>query len=315
MKTIKLTGYAFAIALGIGFFASCSSDDNNDPAPLPPIGGYNSADEVGAANLVAYWPLNGNGTESKSSTNPSATVGATWVAGAKGQAVQLTAGYLDYPTIAALNTPASGSMTVSTWAKLYNTKEVKDGPSHISEIFNISGSTPGNGYLGVLGETHGLTTSDSIQVKGHFETQKADMTMAGGDAVNMLKMESWMISDNAANPTGIQHAAYPNIIGGQWAHIVYVYDGTAGKNTLWVNGVKISNPVWEVRNNGNSLPLVFATTTHPIIGARSNYIAGLASGDVWNQAMTGSVDEIRVWNKALSASDINALYELEKAGR
>lgn len=313
MKTIKVSGFALAIALCTGFFTACSSSDDT-PAPLPPIGGYNSADEVSASSLKAYWPLNGTGTESKSSTNPSATVGASWVTGVKGQALNLTAGYLDFPSIAALSS-TSGSITVSCWAKLSNTKVTADGVSHISEIFNISGSTPGNGYIGVLGETHNLTTVDTIQVKGHFETKKSDGTQSGGDAVNMTKMEPWMITDNANPANVIKHVAFPNKIGGQWAHIVYVFDGVAGKNTIWVNGVKISNPVWEVRNNGDALPLVYASTTHPVIGARSNFIAGLATGDAWNQAMTGGVDEIRVYDKALSASDINSLYELEKAGR
>jgi hypothetical protein len=31
--------------------------------------------------------------------------------------------------------------------------------------------------------------------------------------------------------------------------------------------------------------------------------------------MTGQIDELRVWNKALSDADISSLYQLEKAGR
>jgi hypothetical protein len=311
MKTNKIFISALALTCAFATLSSCSSDSSSS---LPPIGGYNTADEVGASSLKAYWPMNGNGVESKSSTSPSASVGATFGAGVKGQALTLTAGYLDYPSITALTT-TSGSITVSCWAKLSNTKLVAGGVSHISEIFNLSGSTPGNGYIGVLGETHNLTTVDTIQVKGHFETKKDDGTQSGGDAVNMTKMEQWMIDDNANPANLIKHAAFANKIGGQWAHIVYVYDGAAGKNTIWVNGVKISNPVWEVRNNGLPLPLVYASTTHPVIGARSNFVAGLASGDLWNQAMTGGIDEVRVWDKALIQADINALYELEKAGR
>lgn len=313
MKTNQFFFSAVAVAIALTSLSSCSSDDNNS-TPLPPIGGYNSADEVAAASLKAYWPLNGNGTESKSSTNPSASVGATYISGAKGQGLNLTAGYLDYPSIAALNT-SSGSITISCWAKLLNTKAAVGAESHISEIFNISGSTPGNGYIGVLGETHNLVAIDTIQVKGHFETKKDDGTFSGGDAVNMTKMEPWMISDNDNPANLIKHLAFANKIGGQWAHLVYVYDGAAGKNTIWVNGVKISNPVWEVRNGGAPLPLVYGSTTHPIIGARSNFIAGLATGDAWNKAMTGGVDEIRIYDKALIQADINSLYELEKAGR
>lgn len=313
MKTNKILGYALVATLGLAFLGSCSKSDS--PAPLPPIGGYNNAGEVGAADLKAYWPLDGSGKESKSSTSPSATVGASWGTGIKGQGLILADGYLDYPSIAALNT-SSGSITVSVWAKLSNTKLIANGTSHISEIFNLSGSTPGNGYVGVLGETHNLVAIDSIQVKGHYETKIANGTQSGGDIVNMIKMESWMIADNAIPANVIKHVAFPNKIGGQWAHIVYVFNGATAQNMIYVNGVNVSNSPWVLRNNGvTPFPLVYASTTHPIIGARSNFIAGLATGDTWNRAMTGGIDELRVWDKALTVADINSLYELEKAGR
>ena len=313
MKTNKF--FISAIAMGIVFtaFTACSDDDEGND--LPPIGGYDSADEVGASSLLAYWPLDGDGIEDISNTAPSSSVGTSWESGIKGQGVKLNAGYLNFPTIPALSA-SSGSITVSVWAKLSNTKQVVDGPSHISEIFNIAGTDNGNGYIGVLGETHGLVTSDSIQVKGHYETKKADGTQSGGDIVNMVKMEPWMITynENPANP--IKHVAFPNKIGGQWAHIVYVFDGATAKNMIYVNGVNVSNTPWVQRNDGvTPFPLVYATTTHPIIGARANFIAGTAGGDAWNQAMTGSVDEIRVYDKVLIPADITALYELEKAGR
>ncbi len=313
MKTNKILLSALAFGIAFTSLVSCGDDDETTPA-LPPIGGYNSADEVGAADLVAYWPLNGTGVEAKSSTAPSATVGTSWEAGVKGQGAKLTDGYMDYPTIAALSA-SPNSITVSVWAKLSNTKLTPTTDSHISEIFNISGATPGNGYVGVLGETHGLITSDSIQVKGHYETLY-NGSPSGGDIVNMIKMEPWMISDNANPANLIKHVAFPNKIGGKWAHIVYVFDGSTAKNMIYVNGVNISNTPWVQRNGGIApFNMVYASATHPIIGARSNFIAGLATGDAWNKAMTGNVDEIRVWKKALNAADINSLYELEKAGR
>jgi hypothetical protein len=292
---------------------SCGDDD----APsLPPIGGYNNADEIGATDLVAYWPLNGNGIESKSNTAPADAVGVTWGMGIKGQGAILTAGYLDYPSIASLaESPASGSVTISVWAKLLNTKLVAGGDSHISEIFNLSGPTPGNGYLGVLGETHGLTTSDSIQVKGRYETSY-NGSQSGGDIVNMIKMESWMLADNENPDFLIKHVAFANKIGGQWAHIVYVFNGATAKNEIYVNGVNVSNAPWVQRNGGvTPFNMVYASTVRPIIGARSSFIAGQAAGDAWNKSMTGGVDELRVFKKALIASDIKALYDLEVAGR
>ena len=99
MKTNKIFISAFAISLAFASFTGCSSDSGSS---LPPIGGYNNAGEVGATDLVAYWPLNGNGKESKSNTSPSATVGTTYEDGIKGQGAKLTNGYMKYPSIAAL---------------------------------------------------------------------------------------------------------------------------------------------------------------------------------------------------------------------
>ncbi|HQV36765.1 MAG TPA: hypothetical protein PLC36_10660 [Flavobacterium sp.] len=307
MKTNNFLFKSIALVVLGAAIVNCSDDDSD---PLPPIGGYNNADEVAAADLLAYWPLNGNGTESKSSTNPSSTVATTYVTGIKGQAASFNEGYMAYPAIAALSS-TSGSASISCWAKISNTKLVPDGVSNISPIFSLTRTGETFGNLNLLGETHGLTTSDSIQMKGVFRIKQEDGSEFGGDAVNMLKMEQWMIDGNA---NGENHQAFANKIGGQWAHIVYVFDGAAGANKLYVNGVKISNPQWEVRNGGAPKMLNHYTPTRPVIGALETVVTG-ANGDAWNKALKGGVDELRVYNKALTTAEIGALYELEKAGR
>jgi hypothetical protein len=301
MKTIKFFLYFLVMSMTLTLVTSCDDEEE-----LPPIGGYNSADEVGAANLLAYWPLNGDGKESKTGTAPSKTVGATWVDGSpKGKALKLTAGFLDYPTIAGFNN-FSGSVSVSCWAKITNTKKVKDGVSNISPLFSLSGGPNGNiGNLSLFGNTHGLTTDDSIQMKAEYHFKKPDGSEFGGDCVNMTKKESWM--DDS-------HSWDANKIGGKWAHIVWVWDGATANTRLYVNGKKISNKAWESRNNNVPMPFSLFTPSHPIIGATPSVAAG-TNVDTWNAALTGEVDEIRVWNKLLPDSDIGFLYDLEKAGR
>lgn len=312
MKTNRILISTLVLGVGIFAFNGCGSDD--DGGSLPPIGGFNNADEVGATDLLAYWPLNGNGTESKSSTAPSNTVNVAWVDAVKGKGAKMSAGFLDYPAIAALSANTSGSYTVSAWAKISNTKLVADGPSNISPIISFTGGPNANiGNLALFGNTHGLTSSDSIQMKAefHFKRTPDDGTDFGGDAINMIKMEPWMIEGNAG---GANHTAAANKIGGQWAHIVYVYDGITANNRIYVNGAKISNSEWESRNNGEAMPMTFFTPSRPIIGALWSVAEG-TNLDAWNKPLTGEVDEIRVWKKVLSQADINALYQLEAAGR
>jgi hypothetical protein len=280
---------------------SCSDDDSSS---LPPIGGYNNANEVAATSLKAYWPLNGNGKESISNTSPSSTVATTYVAGIKGEAASFNSGYMAYPAITALNT-TSGSASISCWAKVTNTKLVAGGPSNISPIFSLTRTGETFGNLNLLAETHGLTTSDSIQMKGVFRIKNTDGSEFGGDAVNMIKQESWM--DNT-------HTWAANKIGGKWAHVVYIFDGPTGTNKLYVNGVKISNSAWEVRNGGAAKPLNHFLPTRPVIGALET-VANGTNTDAWNAALKGQVDELRVYDKALTPSEIGALYELELAGR
>ncbi|MFY8009085.1 MAG: LamG-like jellyroll fold domain-containing protein [Flavobacterium sp.] len=300
MKTNRLF-YSLMVASGIALVASCSSDDSSS---LPPIGGYNSADEVAATSLKAYWPLNGNGKESISNTSPNNTVATTFVDGVKGQAANFNTGFMAYPAITALNT-TSGSATISCWAKVSNTKLVAGGPSNISPIFSLTRTGEVFGNLNLLGETHGLVTSDSIQMKGVFRIKNDDGSEFGGDAVNMIKQESWMDAT---------HTWAANKIGGQWAHIVYIFDGPTGTNKLYVNGVKISNSAWEVRNGGNAKMLNHFLPTRPVIGALET-VANGTNTDAWNAALKGQVDELRVYDKALTPAEIGALYELELAGR
>ena len=77
---------------------------------------------------------------------------------------------------------------------------------------------------------------------------------------------------------------------------------------------RISNVKWEDRAASPGA-FSFFTPTKPIIGAFGTNIPGGLAPDGWQKPMTGNIDEIRVWKKALNAADINALYELEKAGR
>lgn len=300
MKTIKFFLYFLVMSMTLTLVTSCGDDEE-----LPPIGGYNNADEVGASNLVAYWSLNGDGKESKSSTAPTNTKNVTWVNGIKGKAAQFANGFLDYPNIQAL-ADMNGSITVSCWGLVNNTKQTVGGASHISPLFSMAGGPNVNiGNLSIFGNTHELVTSDSIQMKAQYSFKKPDGTEFGGDCVNMIRKESWMDATHNWNA---------NKIGGKLSHIVWVWDGTTAVTRLYVNGVKINNAAWESRNGGAAMPFAMFTPSHPIIGATPS-IANGTNVETWNSALTGQVDEIRVWNKMLSAADINSLYELEKAGR
>ena len=91
------------LVIASSFFIAFSSCKKNHDVTLPPIGGYNSSDEVAATNLVAYWNFDGNQNEIKSGTAATSSDRVTYTSGVKGQAVKLDSGYLFYNSIPALN--------------------------------------------------------------------------------------------------------------------------------------------------------------------------------------------------------------------
>ena len=299
MKANKFLLKSLALVLMSTAIISCGDDDESS---LPPIGGYNNADEIGAADLVAYWPLNGNGVESKSNTSPSATVGTTYTTAVKGQGVNLVNGYLAYPEISALSSSIP-SMTISLWAKVTNNGG-EDG--HPTMMFSLTRPNEWGGNINFMAETGWRpATADTLVVKGLAIIKNED---GGANFQDII---------NSANPSpddiAAGHSAQPNKNGGQWAHYVLTWDAPTAMFRLYANGAKISNPVWESRNGGNALPLNFFTPTRPVIGTFGSVAFG--TPDSWQRPMNGQIDEIRVWKKVLNQADINALYELELAGR
>jgi hypothetical protein len=300
MKTIKMLAFSLMATSGI-VLTSCGDDDSGTPG-LPPIGGYNSANEVGAADLVAYWPLDGNGTESISNTNPNATVGASYVSTMKGQGVKFTNGYMGYPAIANLGT-SMPSMSVSMWAKV-NNNGGDDG--HPTMLFQLSKPGDWAGNVNLMAETGWYpATKDTLVMKGYVKIKTQDGGENGQDVVNSPNPSAADLADG--------HTGNANKNSGQWAHYVMTWDATTAMFRLYANGQKISNAKYESRNGGQALPLNFFTPTRPIIGTFATVIDGTPDG--WQRPMNGEIDEIRVWKKSLSQADINSLYELEKAGR
>jgi hypothetical protein len=79
---------------------------------------------------------------------------------------------------------------------------------------------------------------------------------------------------------------------GAWSHVVFVSDGVT--TTIYVNGVSVKS---------GALSLNAGNTTGEFIGASSN------DGVTWNFPFNGSIDDARVYNRALSAAEVAALYK------
>lgn len=298
MKTRQFSAWLMAGVVMSTVFTSCKKDDG--AATLPPIGGYNSSNDVAATNMVAHWTFDGTNNEAISGTAPSKSTNASFTTGIKGQALQLTSGYLLYPTISALSSASAlSSVTVSAWINTSNNG------STASEYFGLTSptATDWGQMLNLLVETgQRKATSDTLTLHGLLG-QYSSGQRSGQDNVN---------SGDAADAGNT--FKYTKVAG-QWTHVVFKYDGSGSTIDIYANGSIVSNSKY--RQRGTTGPLVFPTPTQVIVGAFPNVSTGFTSSanQVWQGLFNGGIDEIRVYNKALSDTDVSSLYQLEKAGR
>ncbi len=92
---------------------------------------------------------------------------------------------------------------------------------------------------------------------------------------------------------------------GSWHHACAVYDGTEKK--IYVNGtlVKSANPY-----GGNALGT--GTTRYGVVGDGSEM--GSFDGSRNGFGFTGRIDEVRLYNRSLSASEVSDLYSADTGG-
>ena len=83
-----------------------------------------------------------------------------------------------------------------------------------------------------------------------------------------------------------------------WNHIVGVYDGTSV--TIYKNGVFVETSLYSTPISNSSQPLTIG-----------NDFLSDSYNDVWQ----GNIDEVKVWDKALSETEISTIYTNELAGK
>jgi|SRR5687767_10312926 len=299
----KFKSIYLVLVCGLLFTVFTAGDCNNDDVPLPPIGGYNNSDEVGATNLRSYWSLDGNGTESKSSMAPTSSSGVSWTSGVRGQGASFSNGWLYYA--APIGPVASNQpWSVSAWTQAANNFIPGGTPpanNHPYQIFQMARPTQLFGNINLLYEA------------GQFGTASDTMTF------KVIYSDAGGLQDNINNYgiAGTEYKVVKKAGTGNWVHVVATYNpagGTGAQSILriYADGVLISNINFENRGTNS-----FVYTPHEIIiGGWYNNIPGkMVTADTWTTGFTGKIDEVRVWNKLLTEAEITALHQLGLAGR
>jgi hypothetical protein len=295
---IYSASWLFGLALIFITISSCEKDGN--PNNLPDVSpedyagkvdGFNSTDEIFPANLVAYWSFDGSNNEIKSGTAPTTSAGASFIpGGVKGQALSLNSGFLYYANqLNAFKTDALKSFTISTWVQILNNGSKRTMLLQIARPGMFNGSLDFN-----------LNTNDNpASVTNYLRIAPTFATVGGGRQDNI----------NAFGAVNVSPAIGSNV----WVNLVLTYDATTGTFNIYGNGDKIGN--YPNRGTGNNLFKAYEPGEF-IIGANYNLIPGkTVNTDTGYAAMTGNVDEIRIYNRVLPQAILQALFKLGKVGK
>ncbi len=108
------------------------------------------------------------------------------------------------------------------------------------------------------------------------------------------------ITDQAGNNATVQTALTYN----QWWHVAATLDGNSGTMSIYTNGTLAGQTTTTVRPFGDLIP-----TDSPGIGI------GNVNDGFNNFPFTGDIDEIALYNRALSPGEIQAIYNAGSAGK
>jgi len=253
--------------------------------PLPKIEGFSSSKDIEPGSLVAYWPFNSSLADSMSTTTGVST-GTSFTAGVSGKGLQgADKGYVlsDVPA----NVKTLHAFTVSIWVKMaQNTSAVG-----LFDIDNNQKGAPGFwGSMAIFFDNGGSATTGVLKV--HAFSKAGDPT--GKDA--------WEGGYAVADPWN------------KWINIIVTYSDNTSTVNVYYNGASAGT-----NHVDGFAPLDWSKTQKMVFGTlqfqTTPSLTVSTGAQDWAGFVTGALDQIRIYNKALTTSEIRGLYGLEKVGR
>ncbi|GAA4320763.1 hypothetical protein GCM10023149_20220 [Mucilaginibacter gynuensis] len=274
----KFNIYAITtVLIGMGLSSCQKKFDPSTYAPQLSIAGYNSASQVAASNLVSYWAFNGGLTDSVNGGAGTAT-GTGFAGGIKGQSLQ---GALNSYALTDPDSKVTGltSFTLSEWV---NTPPPSTG---IIGLFSLANTKEFWGNIDVFVENGSTNTNGKLRI--HVNPGSGDKTLAVDNIQNLFD---------------------------RWVNITISYDEATSNIILYVNGAKVSNSTTTL-----SGALHFANPGKIVFGCvqfqtTPSQTSSTGKQD-WASYLTGTLDEVRIYNKALTPEEIGALVKLEGRGK
>jgi hypothetical protein len=239
---------ALAACGRVGFDAR---SDASSGAPSDAPGAVDVSADALPADLIAYFPLDGDLTDLVGGPAGTCTTCPTPVAGHRGMAMHFD-GAAACVTIADVGQLSPANLTISIWANEDSPLGMRE--CQVSKRVDVGGTPYDSWQL----ETTATVTEESF-------------------------------TSNHGGPGNDQITADNVITAGAWHHFVATYDGF--NEQIYVDGALVNGA-------GNSAQLNYDTNP-AVIGCDDN--AG------FSEHFLGALDELRIYNRALSAAEVQAL--------
>jgi hypothetical protein len=277
----KIVGITLMAIVGTFVFSLSSCYKKFDPKSYQPpftVNGYSSTAEIGGGSLVGYWSFDGSYIDSVSKTVGTPT-NTSFTGGFKGQALQgVLNGYVLTDASNAIKNMQS--FTITEWV---NTPPPSTG---IIDIFTLVNTTKFWGNIEVFFE-NGSTNSNG-KVRVHVNKNGNDNTYSVDGVTNLFD---------------------------KWINLAVSYDASSSTFRLFVNGTQVNSGT--VANLSGPLSfadvgkIVFGTTQFQTTPSQTSG----STSQPWASFLTGKLDEVRVYSKALPESDLQALIVLQGKGK
>jgi hypothetical protein len=332
MVIFNSTTGCIEIYRGTNWFNVCTQSTSGS---LPAVDGYTSSNQVGSANLIAYWPFDGNSKDSISGvagTTISGGTAPTYANGKISKGITFAKSGLIYNPIPALDSINKlQRYTISMWINIApnNISDYASGAE--ASLFQVNGDW----YNDVWGLASVVvhTASAAPSYTGDTLAIGAELTQIDGSGAHT--------NDSVyANPrtTAAQYFHGANT----WSLITETYDDANDSVKVYGNGVLLMakkiyilpnlatgetftlNPNFGVVSPYAHNQVTFGTFMfQDDFGASNPYLTGhplayppLASARTFlTHGISGSMDDVRVYNRVLNLQEVSDLYQLGNQGR
>ena len=126
---------------------------------------------------------------------------------------------------------------------------------------------------------------------------------ADSAAVSFVVKDNWYLFHNTDR--------IPKILDQQWHHLAFAYDETTSKLTTYVDGnalVGLSDAATTQAGVTGPLNLTPGSVSNLVLGGWNKHAGISGPTDSWIENFPGAMDQFRLYNKALSATEVQALF-------